>query len=101
MQEFRQPVTDQRPLTFDWTAWLLAQNNDTIASSTFTYTAVGSSDTSLNITTPIPGFTTTTTRVWVSGGLTGQIYYVYNTIHTVAGVIRTKVLKITIQNETP
>jgi hypothetical protein len=100
-QEFRQPSTDKRPITFDWTQWLIAQNNDTIASSTFTYQAINSTDTSLNISTPIPGYTATTTRVWISGGLTGQIYYVYNTINTVAGLTRTKVLKVTIQNETP
>lgn len=100
-QEFKQPSTDKRPIIMDWTSWLAAQNNDTISSSTFSYTAYGSSDTSLVITSPAPSFTATTATVWVSAGTLGQIYYVYNTINTAEGRIRTKVIKITIQNETP
>lgn len=65
------------------------------------YQAYNSTDTSLVITSPAASFSSTTTRVWVSGGLFGQIYYIYNTITTVGGIIRTKVIKVTITTETP
>lgn len=95
-QEFRQPNTDKRPLVFDWTAWLLNEGGDTISSSTMSVLPVG-----LTINTPAASFSGTTATVWVSGGTTGVVYNVYNTITTSGGRIRTKVIKVTIGVETP
>lgn len=89
------------PIVFDWTGWLLAQNNDIISGSTMSFTAVGSTDTALVITSPASSFTSTTATVWPSVGTLGMVYNIYNTITTVGGITRTKVVKITIRNETP
>lgn len=95
-QEFTQPTTDKRPIVIDWSAWLINESGDTITSSAMTVTPVG-----LTINSPAASFSSTTATVWISGGTDGQIYDVYNTITTVGGRIRTKVIKVSIKTETP
>lgn len=96
MQEFTQPTTDKTPKVFDWSLWLTNEGADTIASSAMSVVPSG-----LTINSPAATFTTTNTTVWVSGGTDGQSYNVYNTVTTAAGRIRTKVIKVSIKNETP
>jgi hypothetical protein len=81
---------------FNWTRWLIQQNNDTISAASFTVNPTG-----LTINSPISSFTATTATVWISGGTLGACYDVYCTITTAAGLIRTKVIKVTIKNEVP
>lgn len=96
MQEYTKPVGDKRPVLFDWTTWLLNEGNDTISSSVMSVTPAG-----LTITSPAASFSTTTATVWISSGTDNTNYLVYNTITTVGGRIRTRVIKVIIKTETP
>lgn len=85
------PTKIQGPLdvldyTFDWTDEL---DGDTIQTSTFSATA--------GITLASPSNTTTTTKVWVSGGTTGSTYTITNKIVTAGGRTEERNLKISIQ----
>ena len=65
--------------SIDWSAWL--PTGDTITASTYTV----NSDAADAIVVDDTSFNTTTTTVWLSGGVAGQTYTVTNHITTSAG----------------
>ena len=68
----------------DWTTRGLG--TDTISTSTWSVPGASEGSTSdLNITSPAPTKTTTSTTVWLSGGIAGNSYLVTNTIVTSGG----------------
>lgn len=73
---------------FDWSNWLLA--GETITTSTFATTA--------GITVNSSSNTTTNTTVWLSGGNTGQIYSVTNTVVTTGGRTDDRTITIRVKN---
>jgi hypothetical protein len=74
----------------DWSARL---NGDTIASSTFTLPpgATLVADDATN--------TTTSTKIWLSGGTEGQTYFVMNEVVTSAGRTMDQTVKIKIKTK--
>jgi hypothetical protein len=77
--------------SWDWSIWLAP--GDSIATSEFLVPA------GLTQATPDPSISGTTTTVWLTGGVPGQLYTVTNRITTIEG--RTKVWsrQVYIQNQ--
>jgi hypothetical protein len=63
--------------SISWASWL--PSGDTITASTFTVTPSGA------LTVSDSSFNTTTTTVWLAGGVAEQVYTVTNHITTSAG----------------
>ena len=78
---------DRLDYSHDWTAWL---DGDTITSSAWAAPA--------GVTTDTPSNTTTTTRVWVSGGTAGNVYRITNTITTAGGRTAERSIPIRVQD---
>lgn len=70
--------------TIDWEDWLAG---DAIATSEWTVSA--------GITAGATGKTDTTTTIWLSGGLSGQTYTIFNRITTAGGRTNVQTFKIT------
>ena len=75
-QVYKKNPTSVLDYTINWSEWL--DGNDYITSSSWT-------GNSINITLNNDSFTTTTTTVWVSGGVTGEVYILENIITTALG----------------
>lgn len=73
----------------DWTAWLAA--GDEIAASTWTLPA--------GLVQQASNFTTTATRVWLSGGVAGRVYEVVNRITTDAGLQDERTYHIVVEQQ--
>jgi len=75
---------------WDWTEWL-ANENDTISSSTFTVETGLTKNSSTN--------TTTTATVWLSGGTAGQEYDVTNRIVTTGGRTKDETRRVVVSTQ--
>lgn len=73
--------------SIDWSAWL---GTDTIATSTWT-------DATAGITVNSNSFTTTATKVWLSGGTAGQQYRLTNRITTAGGRTDDRTIVVQVQ----
>lgn len=71
----------------DWSAWL---EGDTIATSTWTIPA--------GLTTADDSNDTTTTTVWLGGGIAGTTYRVTNQITTAGGRTDERTIRITVSD---
>lgn len=69
--------------TFDWTAWL---GDDTIASSSWIVPVGISSGGAV--------FSSTTTTIWLTGGIAGTSYSIYNQIVTAGGRTEKRTFKV-------
>jgi hypothetical protein len=76
------------PWHFDWSDWL--EDGESITASVMTASA--------GIVTHDPGFSTTDTVVWVSGGTVGTVYTVANRITTSQLKIDERTIRIRVQN---
>jgi len=75
---------------WDWTEWL-ANESDTISSSTFTVETGLTKNSSTN--------TTTTATVWLSGGTAGEEYDVTNRIVTTGGRTKDETRRVVVSTQ--
>jgi hypothetical protein len=78
---------------FDWSDWLTESDADTISSSTWEVSPTGS------LTIDSEDNTSTTTKVWLSGGIIGTKYTVTNRIVTNGGRTDDRSHKITVTSK--
>ena len=79
-----------------WSEWL--SSGDTISTSTWSVEAItGDSD---PLTISSESETDTTTTVNVTGGTTGNLYKIYNTIETVGGLTDRRYFRIKVKERT-
>lgn len=75
----------------DWSAWLADSGLDTITSSTWVVAA--------GLTQSSPSYTSTTAKVWLSGGVADTTYRVTNRILTAGGRTADRSFDVLVQSQ--
>jgi hypothetical protein len=90
--EYRKPASDKLDYVMEWVKWL---DGDTIVDSDWAVSPSGLTISSLPAHSILPSLAHT--KVWLEGGSTGTSYTVKNTITTAAGRIRTRAIRVLVQ----